>query len=129
MGRSNTARRRFLDVADATRRTRRHRRLFRLPATSPARGDLVIFEIPPTRRLTARSSSTGRAEKEPYIVEPWTMDKNWPRDGSDVTVPSGQYFVLLDNRNLASDSRGQSFIALDAIAGRILLNGSTTPST
>ena len=102
----------------------------------PARGDLVILKILPVggfiERVTAIpgdrvhvANSTifvnGQAMKEPYLREPWTINNNWPSDGSDVTVPSGQYFVMGDNRNHASDSREHGFIAQDAIAGRILL--------
>lgn len=102
----------------------------------PARGDLVILEILPVGGFIERVIAipgdrvhiangtifvNGQAVKEPYLREPWTVNNNWPRDGSDVTVPSGQYFVLGDNRNHASDSREHGFIAQDAIAGRILL--------
>jgi signal peptidase I len=103
----------------------------------PAHGDLVILEILPVGGFIERVVAipgdrvhivngtvylNGQAVKEPYLRESWTSNNNWPKDGSDVTVPSGQYFVLGDNRNHASDSREHGFVPLDAIAGRILLN-------
>jgi len=45
----------------------------------------------------------------------------WPvRDGDDVVVPSGHYFVMGDNRDVSHDSRYFGFIPRENIIGRPL---------
>ena len=101
----------------------------------PAHDDLVLFLSPfgesikrvvaiPGDRLHIAAGTlfvNGQPVNESYLPEAWTSNNKWPANGGDAPVPPDHYFVLGDNRNHSSDSREFGFIALDSIAGQILL--------
>ena len=55
-----------------------------------------------------------KADRGNYAV---IWDKNVKQENATITVPSGQVFVLGDNRNAAQDSRGFGTIPLSDIIG------------
>jgi signal peptidase I len=59
----------------------------------------------------------GKRPDEPYIM--LTPDVAAVRSFGPVTVPSGHYFFLGDNRDNANDSRFQGFISEGDIRGRM----------
>jgi signal peptidase I len=108
--------------------------------THPQRGDIVILKDPfdnsqdfvkrvialPGERLQITDSHiyiNGRLLVEPYLSrsEPWVTNNNWPVAGSpdpSGVIPNDEYFVMGDNRNHSSDSRGFGPIAVDKIESR-----------
>jgi signal peptidase I len=90
----------------------------------PRVGDIVVMRDPYDRsrsfikRVVAVPGETvlirhgqlfvnGNARDEPYVdpAQPWTELTEWPTDGKPLTLASGDYFVLGDNRDHSSDSR------------------------
>ena len=108
---------------------------------APQRGDIVILRDPydasldfikrvialPGEHLLIRNAQVyinGRLLHEPYVnnQEPWTLNANWPADGSQSpegdVVPANEYFVMGDNRNHSSDSRTFQFVPRSSIEAR-----------
>lgn len=103
----------------------------------PHQGDIVVFHAPPA--LVAQGvhedlikrvvgvpgdvvsmkqgvvSINGRLLKEPYIEQP--ADYNL----GPLTVPTGEYLVLGDNRNHSYDSHDWGFLPASDIVGRAAL--------
>jgi signal peptidase I len=47
-----------------------------------------------------------------------TLDKNWPSDGRNFTVPEGTVFVCGDNRDNSNDSRSWGAVPLSYVRGK-----------
>lgn len=102
----------------------------------PQRGDIIILRPPtdnskdfikriialPGERLLIRGGNVyinGKRLEEPYLPEAWTVDNNWPLNGSDgQVIPPNEYFVMGDNRNRSQDSRVFGPISRDRIDGK-----------
>jgi signal peptidase I len=95
------------------------------------RGDVVVFRYPgdPTKNYIKRVVGVpgdqieivrgavyvnGHRLEEPYV--PWQFRDE--RSMNEATVPSGNYFVLGDHRNLSSDSRDFGVVERGAIFGK-----------
>jgi signal peptidase I len=108
---------------------------------APQRGDIVILRDPydssldfikrvialPGDHLLIRNAQIyidGRLLNEPYLnnQEAWTVNTNWPTSGAaspvGEVVPANDYFVMGDNRNHSSDSRGFGFVPRSSIEAR-----------
>lgn len=104
----------------------------------PQRGDIAVLHSPdPTddvdlikriiglpgdrvRVQHGRVFINGTALDEPYIRLQASYD--YPLDGQDRTVPSGQYFVLGDNRANSRDSHFGWFVPAANLVGRAWLS-------
>ena len=117
-----------------------------LPVRDIARGDIVVFKYPeeperdfikrviglPGDTIELRAKKVyvnGRALDEPYVhfltpaatddSEVTSMDVR-ERYGP-VTVPSGQYFVMGDNRDNSQDSRYWGFLPRNNVKGKAMM--------
>jgi len=105
--------------------------------SEPKRGDVVVFEAPggggdeyikrvigvPGETVSVRDGKVyvnGQLLNETYLSL-YTSGGAFLENGSSVTVPSNEYFVLGDNRPYSSDSRAWGFIAKRKISGRAWL--------
>lgn len=102
----------------------------------PTRGDVIVFHSPQDervdfiKRLIAIPGDTvevqsghvilnGQILDEQYINNPGeVVQGRFLREGETVTVPSGQYIAMGDNRLHSSDSREWGFITRTEIVGR-----------
>jgi signal peptidase I len=116
-----------------------------LPHRDVRRGDIVVFKSPeqpdrdlikrviglPGERIEMRRKHVyvdGRRLDEPYVqfLEPPPPDDaaEHPNDLREtygpVTVPTGQYFMMGDNRDDSEDSRYWGFLPQDYIKGRAM---------
>jgi signal peptidase I len=113
-----------------------------IPISQPHRGDIIVFKYPqdeskdyikrvvglPGDKVEIREQQVlvnNRPLVEPYAVH---SDANAqgrrlsPRDEyGPVTVPTGSYFVMGDNRDSSLDSRFWGFVKLNKIKGRAFL--------
>ena len=102
---------------------------------APQRGDIIVFKPPDEasrdfiKRIIALPGERIRITngvvyindqvlREPYLPEKWTYNNNWPASGQDQIMPTGEYFVMGDNRNHSSDSRTFGPITLQSILGK-----------
>lgn len=101
--------------------------------SEPARGDIVVFEDPhdPARKLIKRVIGlpgevvevqhgavyiNGQKLHEPYVNDPGFYS------AAASALPTGQYYVLGDNRNNSSDSHTWGTLSGDAIVGKAWLS-------
>lgn len=102
----------------------------------PKRGDVIVFKAPNTddeefiKRIIALPGETilikdgkvyinGRLVDESYIVKgTYTSGGAMVKEGFELTLPPGKYFVMGDNRLYSSDSRTWGPITKDDITGR-----------
>ncbi len=107
--------------------------------TNPKRGDVVIFKSPLNKdidyikRIIALPGETvmlkdsalwvnGTKVAEPYLApDAYIFGGSYLREGVEVTVPEGQYFVVGDNRPHSSDSREFGPIAKEDFIGKALV--------
>lgn len=103
---------------------------------SPARGDIVVFHTPPQisppstyiKRIIGLPGDTvsinpgqvwvnGRLLKEAYLQPARTETYSYP----PTRVPSGEYFVLGDNRIVSYDSHAWGFLPAKDLYGRVMV--------
>ena len=105
----------------------------------PQRGDVVVFKAPinqdeefikriiglPGESVSIKDNHVyinGKKLSESYLDEKLTTTPGaFSLEAREVVVPSGQYFVLGDNRPHSSDSRAWGFVTKDKITGRAWL--------
>src|SRR5438105_10746342 len=102
---------------------------------APQRGDIIVFKPPDEasrdfiKRIIALPGERIRITngvvyindqvlREPYLPEKWTYNNNWPASGQDQIMPTGEYFVMGDNRNHSSASRTFGPITTQSILGK-----------
>lgn len=104
----------------------------------PKRGDVVVFKAPgqqgeefikriiglPGERVSIKDgfiNINGTRLIEPYLENSFTTTGAFLKTTEEITIPSGQYFVLGDNRPFSSDSRAWGLVPIEDITGRAWL--------
>jgi len=107
--------------------------------TPPKRGDVVIFKSPKNKdidyikRVIGLPGDKVKLMNNAYYVNSVKLDEpyllpntqisggTFLKEGSDITVPAGKYFVSGDNRPHSSDSREFGPIPLEDFIGKGIL--------
>lgn len=102
----------------------------------PKRGDVIVFEAPsnngeefikriiglPDESIMIKDNKVFVNDKkisEDYLSETIPIHGGaFLKEGEKVKVPTGEYFVLGDNRPFSSDSRSWGFVSKSKITGR-----------
>ena len=79
----------------------------------------AVFEPAPSNPF--RDSFPARVYTDPNIDPGWWLQLQSRTRNGELVVPSGQYFMLGDNRNHSKDSRYWGFVPRQAIVARPLL--------
>lgn len=106
----------------------------------PTRGDVIVFKAPPDpdkdfiKRVIGLPGDTVMVKDGQVYVNGQLYDESsylnsdvktyggaFLRDGDTITVPSGEYFVMGDNRPYSSDSREWGFVPAGNIIGKSFL--------
>lgn len=104
----------------------------------PARGEVVVFKYPKEpdkdfiKRIIGLSGDTVSLQNGKVLINNQPLDESsyltgdvqtyggaFLQEGQSINVPSGQYFVLGDNRPHSSDSREWGFVPAKNIIGKI----------
>ena len=105
----------------------------------PARGDVIVFRAPtdpdkdfikriiglPDEKIKLADNTiyvNGLPLRESYLTPDLsTSTGNYLREGEEIIVPEGKYFVLGDNRSHSSDSREWGAVGKTTIVGRAFI--------
>lgn len=104
---------------------------------APVQGDVIVFKAPPDpdkdfiKRVIGVAGDTVMVKDGNVYVNGQLFDEStylkddvrtyggsFLKDGDTVTVPSGEYFVMGDNRPYSSDSREWGFVPAGNIIGK-----------
>ncbi len=102
----------------------------------PARGDVIVFKAPPSpnlnyvKRIIAMPGDVITVKGTTVIVDGIVLNENYVHSEfqgnpflpiENRVVPTGQYFVMGDDRKNSSDSRDWGFLPRENIIGRAAL--------
>ena len=106
---------------------------------NPQRGDVVVFEAPVQpgeeyiKRIIALPGENVSIKDNNIFINEMKLDESYISDelktsagmflknGTEITVPENNYFVLGDNRPFSSDSRSWGTVSKDKIKGKAWL--------
>jgi signal peptidase I len=97
----------------------------------PMTGDIIVFHAPTepgedfVKRVIGTPGDTVKVSQGKVYVNDYRLDEPYiadvPNYEGEWVVPSGQLFVLGDNRNQSSDSHRWGFVPMDKVVGKALM--------